>query len=181
LLCRKSPTLAPAVILLLVAGGATAGLEIDQYLPPVESDLTEEDREHRQEAVRQQIEEAQRRAEERARQETEARQQREAELAARPYPVRLTEARCLICHRLEDLLDRPRTRLGWELVALRMQRFNGAYLEPGERAVISGHLARTHPAPMYQRIAEPLILITILLAPVLVWWRWWRRRRSPSR
>ena len=180
MLCRKASTLAPAFILLLVAGDAPAGLEIDQYLPPVESDLTEEERERHQEAVRRQIEEARRRAEDQARQEAEARRQREAELAARPYPVRLTEARCLGCHRIDDLLDHPRTRLGWELVALRMQRFNGANLEPGERAVIAAHLARTHPAPMYRRIAEPLILIAILLAPVLVWWQWRRRRQSLS-
>jgi hypothetical protein len=34
MLCRKTSALAPAFILLLVAGGAPAGLEIDQYLPP---------------------------------------------------------------------------------------------------------------------------------------------------
>ncbi|AGA32631.1 hypothetical protein TVNIR_0944 [Thioalkalivibrio nitratireducens DSM 14787] len=169
------------MILLLIAGHVSAGLDIDPYLPPVEPDLTDEERERRQEAVQRQIEEARRRAEEQARQEAEARRQREAELAARPYPVRLTEARCLGCHRMDDLLERPRTRLGWELVALRMQRFNGAHLEPGDRAVIAAHLARTYPAPIYRRVVEPLILIAILLVPLVVWWQWHKRRRPESR
>jgi hypothetical protein len=181
LLCRKPSTLAPAVIVLLIAGEAPAGLEINQYLAPAESDLTEEERERRQESVRQQIEEGRRRAEEEARREAEARRQQEAELAARPYPVRLVEARCLGCHRMDHLLDRPRTRLGWELVALRMQRFNGAHLDPGERAVIAAHLARTRPAPLHRRLIEPVILIMMLLAPLVMWWRWRNRRRSLSR
>ena len=169
------------VLLLFLTGAAIAGLDIDEYMPPIESDLTEEERERRQQAVQREIEEARRRAEEQARQEAEARRQREADLAARPYPVRLTEARCLSCHPIEALRERPRTRLGWELVSLRMQRFSGARLEPGERAVIASHLAEAHPAPTHRKIAEAVILGIFVLAPALLGWLWWRRRsRSRS-
>jgi len=169
------------VILFFLTGEAIAGLDIDEYMPPIESDLTEEERDRRQEAVQRQIEEARHRAEEQARQEAEARRQREAELAARPYPVRLTEARCLGCHSVDPLLEQPRTRLGWELVALRMQRFNGAELKPGERAVIAKHLAETYPAPSQRKMAEAAILAVLALAPASLGWLWWRRRaRSRS-
>jgi hypothetical protein len=169
------------VLLLFLTGAAIAGLDIDQYMPPIESDLTEEERERRQQAVQREIQEARRRAEEQARQEAEARRQHEADLAARPYPVRLTEARCLSCHPIETLLERPRTRLGWELVALRMQRFNGAHLKPGERAVITSHLAEAHPAPTHRKIAEAVIMGLFVLAPALLGWLWWQRRgRSRS-
>lgn len=164
------------VLLLFLAGEAIAGLDMDEYMPPVESDLTEEERERRQQAVQRQIEEARRRAEEKARQETKARRQREAERAARPYPVRLTEARCLGCHPMGALLERPRTRLGWELVTLRMQRFNGAHLKPGERAMIARHLAETYPAPSQRKIAEALMLALLAVAPAFLGWLWWRRR-----
>lgn len=164
------------VILLLLTGNVIAGLDIEQYMPPIESDLTAEEREQRQQAVQREIEEARRRAEEQARQEAEARRQYEAERAARPYTVRLTETRCLGCHPVEALLERPRTRLGWELVAVRMQRFNGAHLEPGERAVIARHLAEADPAPAHRKVAEAAILAFIGLAPPLLGWLWWRRR-----
>jgi hypothetical protein len=166
------------VLLFFLTGEAIAGLEIDEYLPPIESDLTEEERERRQQAVQRQIEEAQRRAEEQARQEAEARRQVEAELAARPYSVRLTEARCLGCHNMDRLLERPRARLGWELVALRMQRFNGAHLKPGERAVIARHLAEAYPAPAHRKVAEAATLALLVLAPALLGWLWWRRRNG---
>jgi hypothetical protein len=166
------------VLLFFLTGAATAGLDIDEYMPPIESDLTQEERDRRQQAVQRQIEEARRRAEEQARQEAEARRQREAERAARPYPVRLTETRCLGCHPVEALLDRPRTRLGWELVAVRMQRFNGAHLEPGERAVIARHLAEADPVPAHRKVAEAAILAFIGLAPPLLGWLWWRRRNG---
>jgi hypothetical protein len=164
------------VLLFFLTGEAIAGLDIDQYMPPIESDLTEEERDRRQQTVQRQIEESRRRAEEQARQEAEARRQREAELAARPYPVRLTESRCLDCHNMDPLLERPRTRLGWELVALRMQRFNGAHLKPGERAVIARHLAETHPAPTQRKIAEAVMVALLVLTPALLGWLWWRRR-----
>lgn len=166
--------------LLLAAGPAPAGLDIDQYLPPVQAVFTDEERERREALVRQQIEQARLRAEQRARQELDAESRRVAALAARPYPVRLTESRCLGCHGLDTLAERPRTRLGWELVALRMQRFNGAYLEAGERGVIAAHLARTYPAPRWRRTTEFLALVAALLAPLLAWWLWQRPRRSPS-
>ena len=35
------------VLLLFLTGGAIAGLDIDEYMPPIESDLTEEERERR--------------------------------------------------------------------------------------------------------------------------------------
>jgi len=166
------------LLLFFLTGAAIAGLDIDQYMPPIESDLTEEERDRRQEAVQRQIEEARHRAEEQARQEAEARRKREAELAARPYPVRLTEARCLGCHSVDPLLERSRTRLGWELVALRMQRFNGAHLKPGERAVIARHLAETYPAPSQRKMAEAAILAVLVLAPASLGWLWWRRRNG---
>jgi hypothetical protein len=166
------------LLLFFLTGAAIAGLDIDEYMPPIESDLTEEERDRRQEAVQRQIEEARRRAEEQARQEAEARRQREAERAARPYPLRLTEARCLGCHPMDALLERPRTRLGWELVALRMQRFNGAHLKPGERAVIARHLAETYPAPSQRKMAEAAILAVLVLAPASLGWLWWRRRNG---
>lgn len=167
------------MLLLFAAGEVGSSMEIDLYMPPVESNLPEEERQRQQEAVQRQIEEARQRAAEQACQEAESRRQREAELAARPYPVRLTETRCLGCHGMETLLEQRRTRLGWELVTLRMQRFNGAYLEAGERAVIAAHLARNSPAPTHRRLAEPLVLILVVTLPVLLIWRRLRRRSVP--
>lgn len=171
----KATTLPAVVLLLFASGEAWSGLDIDEYMPPIESNLTEEQRQRQQAAVQREIEEARQRAEEKARQEAEERRQREAERAARPYPVRLTETRCLGCHGMETLLEQRRTRLGWELVALRMQRFNGAHLEAGERAVIAAHLARTYPAPTQRKLAEPLVLILVVTLPVFLIWRWLRR------
>ncbi|MBI5659728.1 MAG: hypothetical protein HZC43_09345 [Nitrosomonadales bacterium] len=51
---------------------------------------------------------------------------------ALPYPVRLTLARCTMCHISDYYSNLMHNRIGWELVNLRMQYWNDAPLNiPG--------------------------------------------------
>jgi mono/diheme cytochrome c family protein len=106
---------------------------------------------------------------ERLAQEAQARQAREAALAARPLGLRLVEARCGACHPSDRFYFAPRgrTTLGWWLTVLRMEALNGARIEPGERAPIVDHLARSYPATPAQEAAE--WLLAALLAAGVGW------------
>jgi hypothetical protein len=52
-----------------------------------------------------------------------------ARLAARPYPLRLTESRCTVCHAATHFQQQAHTWPGWLAVVLRMKCFNHASLE----------------------------------------------------
>lgn len=117
-------------------------------------------------------------AEARLRAEEEARQR---EWEAKPLPYRLTYTRCTGCHTAESFETRAYSRIGWELIILRMRVLNKARLEPGERGQIAGYLAEAHPASM-ARAAGEIIIGVILLALPFILGRWvsrfLRRRRK---
>ncbi len=112
------------------------------------------------------IEAARRAAEAQAAAEA-ARRAHEAELTARPYPVRLAEARCTTtCHGPERFADTRHGWLGWLLVILRMRYFNRAELSWQDMWVISKYLATTYPAELPILLFEwiaPLLLLSALL------------------
>ncbi len=125
-------------------------------------------------------------AEERAREEVARRAaQAEAERiaverAARPLGERLVEARCLSCH---DVGQIDRTRLGtpgWTITVIRMEWLNGARMEPGERAVIVGHLSDRHPDRSLVEWAFVVTAGAVMVAIGLGAWGW-RRKRWLSR
>jgi len=153
---------------LLFTQPAWSGLDIDEYLPPQQSDLSPEEQAERRAKVQRQVEQARQREAERARQAEAARRAEEERLAARPFPVRLTEKRCLTCHVASNLQDNPQTRLGWEITILRMSWFQGAELEAGDRKVIAEHLAKMYPAPAFRRYLEYLLLALALFLPLFV-------------
>lgn len=121
---------------------------------------------------------------ERARRAEEEEQRRldeeRARLEARPYPVKLLERRCTLCHTANNYTQNGHTWLGWQAVALRMQYLNDCPLEPGERAVIATHLAQQYPAPAVMATLEWCALPTALLVPLggALGYRAWRRRRA---
>lgn len=103
-----------------------------------------------------------------------------AERAARPLGEQLVEARCLSCH---DAGQIDRTSLGapgWTITVIRMEWLNGARLEPGERAVIVGHLSARNPD---RTVMEWAFVVTVGAAVVaLGLGAWvWRRMRWLSR
>lgn len=108
---------------------------------------------------------------ERAQAEIEARQQAEEKerLAARPYPVKLLEARCTKCHAATHYENQNHTWLGWLLVAVRMEYFNDAILNPGDRKVIVAHLAETYPANGSDALIEWLAQLLAALGPIGAW------------
>jgi len=96
-----------------------------------------------------------------------------AERAARPLGEQLLEARCLSCH---DVGQIDLTRLGapgWTITVLRMEWLNGARLEPGERAVIIGHLAARHP----DRNRKEWALVLVATAALGLGGWLWRRKQ----
>lgn len=116
----------------------------------------------------------------RAAEET-ARLARETELAARPYGVRLLEARCdTECHGLDRFAHTRHGWLGWQAVILRMQHLNDALLDPGDRADLARHLASAQPASNAWAALEWLLLISALATPWLGWtgWRRWTKSKG---
>lgn len=67
-------------------------------------------------------------------------------LANRPWPVRLTEARCTLCHPASHYTQNSHTLPGWGIVTLRMRYFNQAPMTWQEQWTIIVHLAETSPA-----------------------------------
>lgn len=124
--------------------------------------------------------EARREEEARAAEEA-ARLAREAELAARPYGVRLLEARCeTVCHGLDRFAHTRHGWLGWQAVILRMQHLNGALFDPGERDDLARHLVQTQSASLGEAALEYATLPAALALPWLVWaaWRRWRKQKT---
>jgi len=160
-----------AIAVLTGCAPVFAGLDIDEYLPPSELiELDEAAARQQRERVQREVEEARIRAEQRERLERIERERLEAERAARPVAVQRLEQRCLGCHEIELITLRPRTRLGWHWVVLRMQWLNGAALEPGEHGLIAAHLADRRPAPRRRAIVEiAAIAIAVAMGAWLVW------------
>lgn len=112
--------------------------------------------------------------------EEAARRAEEARLAARPLGVRLVERRCGPCHDADFLGARRYSRPGWWATVLRMEWFNGARFEAGERGTIVAHLATTQPAGP-ARTAMEWGLPALAVALALGGWLGLRRARSPRR
>ncbi len=96
----------------------------------------------------------------------------QARQAARPWPERLTQARCTHCHADQNYLRIRHALPGWWLVILRMRYFNRAELTWPEMWIISQHLTTTHPADSWIVLLEwlvPLLPFSTLI--VLVKWR----------
>ncbi|MBL8485682.1 MAG: hypothetical protein JNK22_01075 [Rhodocyclaceae bacterium] len=70
----------------------------------------------------------------------------QARLEGRPWPVRLTEARCTACHPATNYSLADHALPGWWMVALRMRFMNDAPVTWGEMRIIARHLAETYPA-----------------------------------
>ena len=121
-----------------------------------------------------------RREAERLERERAQAREREAMLAARPYPVRLVEARCNGCHRGEDYDGKRYGWLGWQTVILRMQFLNGAQFGPGERGVLARHLSEQQPAGASWLILEWAVAgvscVIVSIPPFLLLRMRWRMR-----
>lgn len=98
---------------------------------------------------------------------------------ALPYPVRLTRTRCATCHVADVYVNRRHNRIGWELVILRMQHFNAAPLDAGERSTIAAHLTETYPATGGTALIEALQQLAVAL--FVVWFFWLARKITRSR
>lgn len=124
------------------------------------------------------------REQERERIEAEAEAQRVAAereaWEALPYPVRLTQTRCTLCHVAQNYESQRHNRLGWEIVILRMQVLNDAPLGPGERSVIAAQLAQAYPASGREAWMEALQQLAVALLPLWLWlaWKILRARRA---
>jgi hypothetical protein len=168
-------------IALLFAFGSWAWADIDvsEYQTKAEPGSEQE-----QARLKAQIEEEARREAERAQREAEEEAKRiaaeRARLEARPYPVRLTERRCTLCHIAGNYTGNRHTWLGWQAVVLRMQYLNHCPLEPGERGVIVAHLAETYPASTAEAMLEWGALVGVLASPLagVFAFRVWRRHRT---
>jgi hypothetical protein len=159
-----------------VAGIAAADVDPQDYAAPGAAVPSKSPEDLRQE-IEAEIAAERRRDEERLRREQEAARLRELELAARPLPVRLLESRCATCHEPGYFEQRRYSRLGWEVVILRMQLLNAAELAAGERAIIAAHLAAERPASAARVALDALVVsspIALLALAVFVW----RRRRK---
>lgn len=129
------------------------------------------------ERIRQERARAEAAAQEREARAEQARREEGVRLASRPLGVRLVEARCGACHGPEYLRNHRYGWLGWWSVLLRMEYFNGARFEPGERRVIVAHLARTRSATTAKVAAEWLAAGTTGALLLLALARLARRRR----
>lgn len=112
----------------------------------------------------------------------EARRAAEARAAMRPPGERLVEARCAVCHGKDAIAAKCRGWLGWWVIVLRMEWFNGAHFDAGDRATIVTHLADSRRASA-AAVALEWAAAMIALVPVvcLAAARRLRRRESPSR
>lgn len=100
-----------------------------------------------------------------------------AEAARRPYPERLFEARCGLCHAPEQLVAIRHTWLGWQAVIARMRWLNGAPLSQAESNVLARHLAQHQGARGVAALLEWLGLLGAALALALIPWLGWRKLR----
>lgn len=115
--------------------------------------------------------------------EEEARRAEEARLAARPLGVRLVERRCGPCHDAGVVAGARHALPGWWATVLRMEWFNGARFEAGERGAIVSHLATNQPAGPARTAIEWGVPALAAALPLAGWLglRHARARRGPDR
>jgi hypothetical protein len=177
--------LAGAVLLSALGGGAAqaepdaADYQVERTVPAGRA------REQLEADIARDVEQEARRAQHEAAQQALQRAQADAEEARRPYPQRLLQARCTLCHSADNYLNRRHTLLGWHLVILRMRAFNRAPLALDEHAVLAAELARVRPAAGVDALVEVALGTGAVALPLAApWWLGWRlrrRRSSPSR
>ena len=107
-----------------------------------------------------------RRAAEDAEAARRAEEERQRAEAARPWPVRLTEQRCTLCHPAINITRNAHALPGWWAVALRMKYINKAAVSWDELQIIVPHLAETHPATGIDRGVEWGLALPLLLSPI---------------
>lgn len=170
---------APFLLACLLAAAPASGEMEDREYESAEAAKPAQVIERRKREIEAELQAEARREEEVRAAEEAVRLAREAELAARPYGVRLLEARCeTVCHGFDRFAHVRHGWLGWQAVILRMQHLNGALLDPGERADLARHLASTQAASLEEAMLEYSVLPAMLAVPVAGWagWRRWRRR-----
>jgi hypothetical protein len=169
-----------ALLCLFAAAPASGEMEDREY-ESTETAKPAQVLERRKREIEAELQAESRRQEEARAAEEAARLAREAELAARPYGVRLLEARCeTVCHGHDRFVHVRHGWLGWQAVILRMQHLNGALLDPGDRGDLARHLAAAQPASPGEAALEYAILPAALAVPFLGWagWRRWRKRKA---
>ena len=103
-----------------------------------------------------------------------------AELAARPYPVRLLESRCTECHKAGHYMEQSHSLPGWWFVVLRMKYLNDAELEIADIPVLASHLTAIRGAGGLVAVVEYAALPALLAASLLAG-GWVQRRRVRAR
>ena len=103
-----------------------------------------------------------------------------AELAARPYPVRLLESRCTACHKAGHYMEQSHTLPGWWFVVLRMKYLNDAELEAADIPVLATHLTAIRGAGGIVASMEYAALPALLAASLLAG-GWFQRRRARAK
>lgn len=122
--------------------------------------------------LRQEEEAGRRRAAEEAARAEQERLEAAAREAARPYPERLTEQHCTICHTAENYASTSHTWIGWRLVVARMVWLNDAPIPFDAQGIIADYLAEAHAARREDQLIEfayvAMALIPFLVAPWVV-------------
>jgi hypothetical protein len=111
--------------------------------------------------------EAKREAEEALAAERAEAERRRAD-AARPWPVRLTEQRCTLCHPAVNYTRNAHALPGWWAVTLRMKYVNNAPVNWEELRVIVTHLAETQPTRGIDYVIEWALAVLLLSSPLLI-------------
>ena len=183
---RSGRPLARVVAITLAALLATGllpvhgGMGPDELIDPIQEGLSEEEREARREAIREAREQAEKRRREQEEAERAARDEAERARSARPYPVRLTEQRCMSCHDAGDFDRETRSWPNWAFTVWRMRLGYGARLDSGEWRVITGHLAETHGVSTPRAAATWTGLALIPTGLAALFWFLIRRRSKKS-
>lgn len=82
--------------------------------------------------------------------------------AARPWPVRLTEQRCTLCHPATHYTRNGHALPGWWAVGLRMKYANEAPVSWEELQLIVTHLSELHPTSDADTRVEWLLFVGVL-------------------
>lgn len=155
-----------AVAAALVVASARADVDVSEYDPRASvSDRQSQQRYLRQIEIDKQAEAV--REAERLLEEQRAEAERRRIEAARPWPERLTEQRCTLCHSAFNYTRNAHALPGWWTVALRMKLVNKAPVSWGELQIIVPHLAARHPAARIDHWVEWALALLFLASPAL--------------
>ena len=186
---RRGPVTAlPVVLMLLVLvqpPAARADIDPDELKAHTALKDSKAQKKYLQQIEIDKAAEARREAEE-AQTARRAKEERRRAEEARPWPVRLTEQRCTLCHPATNYTRNAHALPGWWAVGLRMKYTNNAPLDWDELRIIVPHLAETHPATGIDHWVEWVLAYLLLTSPLTaattayVARRWLQRRARPS-